>query len=438
MEKKFLDLLFKTLEENNAEYLVVRNYETLPESVPGTDIDIVVKSSQYESIIKKLEEGVRNIGYRRWKSYPKNFGLVQVSFTPKDCRDVQDVVRIDFILDNMMWLGFDLIKPDLLWKSREMFNNISVLSDPVKTALTFLNAFLFGGKVKQKYLSEYADMDLENRKNVDELLAGSFGVYGKVVVDSLHSGKVDSLNTTKLRYSFLKTRGANARDILLGLLSWFKTDLKRALSPPGLFVVLIGPDGSGKSTINEMIQTRCKRLFAGVDSFHLFPKPKVFYFIDKISGKRWNKRQATSSEWELRSRDFPAWKSIARGLYQLVRFWAGYWLWIYPRLVKGHLVIGERWNYDLLLDPASKGIDLPLWVRKIFFALCPRPHKTLSFCGSASKMAERKKELPVAEIERQIDKMKELLEGRKRVYFINSTEEKDKTFEDSLSALTEN
>ncbi len=438
----FLHAFFKTLADLDVEYSVIRNYETLPQKVTGTDIDMVVRSADFGRITSAIDAAARSVGYTRWKSYRKNYDIVQTSYAPLACVNPEDVVRVDFMMDGVKWRGLDLMDPQVIRDNTVTLSGVRVLKDPAKTALTLINSLVFGAGLKEKYLAEYISLGDGDKKTADKLINDAIGASTKDVIEHLASlssrpsGQPSSiLDTRPIRSSFMKAKVLKAPSILSGLASWVRTSVTRLLAPPGLFVVFIGPDGCGKSTMNAEVQRRCSRMFSGVDTFHLFPKPGIFALLDRKSVKRWEKRHTGRQEWELRSATFPVWKSIARCSYLLVRFWAGYLLWVYPRVSKGRLVIGERWCYDILFDPASKGISLPYRLRRFFYSLCPSPSVTLVLAGAPEKMAERKKELPVEEITKQLDAMKKELGGRKAVTFADSTAGIEETFRSVLKAL---
>ncbi|MEK6758951.1 MAG: hypothetical protein AABY51_04195 [Deltaproteobacteria bacterium] len=442
VQSGFLHAFFNTLNGMSVEYSVIRNYETLPQKVTGTDIDMVVRSADFRRITSAVDAVARSVGYARWKSYRKNYDIVQTSYAPIECENPEDVVRVDFMMDGVKWRGLDLMDPQVIWDNTVTLGGVRVLKDPAKTALTLINSLVFGSGLKEKYLAEYTSLEGGDKKRADKLISDSIGASAKHVIEHLAalssqpSGHpASALDTRPIRSSFMKAKAMKAPSILSGLASWAKTSVTRLLAPPGLFVVFIGPDGCGKSTMNAEVQRRCARMFSGVDTFHLFPKPGIFASLDRKSMKRWEKRHTDRQEWELRSATFPAWKSIARCSYLLLRFWAGYLLWVYPRVSRGRLVIGERWCYDILFDPASKGIGLPYRLRRFFYSLCPSPSVTLVLAGAPEKMAERKKELPVGEITKQLDAMKKELGGRKGISIADSTAGIEETFKSVLKAL---
>lgn len=105
-------------------------------------------------------------------------------------------------------------------------------------------------------------------------------------------------------------------------------------------------------------------------------------------------------------------------------------------MAKGNLIVGERWSYDIVFDPASKGIGFPKWLRKFIFRLCPKPNKTIVLTGIAEKIANRKADLPREEIQRQISLLEaELREKYDDVFFVDGTEGLDGTFSKALQAI---
>jgi hypothetical protein len=128
-------------------------------------------------------------------------------------------------------------------------------------------------------------------------------------------------------------------------------------------------------------------------------------------------------------------RSLIQIAYLTFRYWAGYLLCVLPALVKGKLVLGERWNLDFLTDPSSKGIDLPLSVRRFFYGICPRPKKLILLTGDANAMAARKPELPADEIARQIELNRLLFGSFRRAVFVDSTVKFEETLEQAMTAV---
>lgn len=55
-EQENINSALARLEHNNIQFVVPRGYQNLPDSVPGSDIDIVVKPDDFENAIETLQE----------------------------------------------------------------------------------------------------------------------------------------------------------------------------------------------------------------------------------------------------------------------------------------------------------------------------------------------------------------------------------------------
>jgi glycosyltransferase involved in cell wall biosynthesis len=101
--------------------------------------------------------------------------------------------------------------------------------------------------------------------------------------------------------------------------------------------------------------------------------------------------------------------SLARYLYYLADFVLGYWCVIFPSRLKGELVIGERWYYDVLVQPARYGFRLPHWLLRLGGRLVPKPDLVVLFEADPAVIRARKPELTVEAIRDQLDRMRDEL-----------------------------
>ncbi len=197
----------------------------------------------------------------------------------------------------------------------------------------------------------------------------------------------------------------------------------------GTFVILIGPDGTGKSTISSHLQESLARDHTGFFGFHwrpgLLPKPGA-------------KKNGTNDASDAQIAPAPPTEftygyilSTLRYLYYLVDFILGYWLIIKPKLNKGYLVIGERWYYDIIVHPQRYAFRLPKWIMKAGGYLVPTPDKIILLYGDPVLINRRKPELSAPEIQRHIDVIEHLISGNKRSIAIAT----DTTVSDSLEEL---
>lgn len=177
--------------------------------------------------------------------------------------------------------------------------------------------------------------------------------------------------------------------------------LKRFRQPTGLFVVILGPDGSGKSTVTGLLLSELERAFRRTWRFHWRPS-----LLPKLKRASSQAAEAAPADPVVQQ---PAHVSKYRGLVSLARFlyyWLdfviGYWLIIYPRKAQSTLVVGERYFPDVLVHPERYGFDVSPRLMRLAARFVPAPDLLVLLRGDPEAIFARKPELPVALIESQI------------------------------------
>ena len=181
----------------------------------------------------------------------------------------------------------------------------------------------------------------------------------------------------------------------------------RVLQPLGLFVVLVGPDGCGKSTLTASLENKSPRPYRRVWRFHWRPG-----LLPKLSRKG-PEVVDTQIHEPPREAAYGTLVSLARYLYYLADFVLGYWVRIYIKKAAATLVIGERWHYDVMVNPQRYGFRLPQWLLGLGQRLVPRPNLVFLLTARPEVIHARKPELTPGEIGHQIAAFRATL-GRKR------------------------
>lgn len=177
--------------------------------------------------------------------------------------------------------------------------------------------------------------------------------------------------------------------------------IKRFIRPTGLFIVLIGPDGCGKTTISTNIRSNMERCFRNVWRFHWRPKllPKLGKStpqeIDPSSGEPAAPAPPEKAKYNTLL-------SMIRFLYYLADFVLGYWLVIYPKKARSTFIVGERYFADILVHPARYGFSLPNWFMRLCSHIVPKPDVIILLSGDPQRIHDRKPELPVDVIRSQL------------------------------------
>lgn len=215
-----------------------------------------------------------------------------------------------------------------------------------------------------------------------------------------HSQSIEEARVwlSAIRKSLLRTRWRRPGMLLLRWITTSKRAVHRALKPSGVMAVLIGPDGCGKSTVARLVLRDMARSFRKTSHFHWRPawlpsprQPRIAdpSGLDRISVGIW-----------------PRLVAHVRFAYYLADFTLGYWIRIYPQLMRSTLVVGERYFVDVLVNPKRYGFHVSSRMLRTASYLVPNPTLTILLMDTPARIRERKEELSEEEIGSQIELMR--------------------------------
>lgn len=210
------------------------------------------------------------------------------------------------------------------------------------------------------------------------------------------------------RAALLLSRLAAPRQLCRMLALTFRRLLRRALWPTGLSVLIVGCDGTGKSSLAGALNRSCAGLFRR--DRHVHWRPGVLPRPGALAARP--ARDATAPHGAPpRSRLV----SLALLAYHWLDFLLGSWLVQHPLRARSALVVVERGFWDLAVDPRRYRLAVPRSLVLALGRLLPRPDLVLRLEASPEAILTRKAELPAAEIERQLEAWRTLRCGRRTV-----------------------
>ena len=155
---------------------------------------------------------------------------------------------------------------------------------------------------------------------------------------------------------------------------------RRLTNPTGFIVAILGPDGSGKTTVIEHIEKEFSCAFRSVRRFHLRP-----HFGRSRGGAPVSDPHAQEPRGRLAS-------CLKIGLF-VADYWSSWLRQVMPSKIRSTLIVFDRYYHDLLVDqrryrlPTS--LALPRWVSP----LIPQPDMWLVLNAPAETLVARKGEI---------------------------------------------
>ncbi len=165
--------------------------------------------------------------------------------------------------------------------------------------------------------------------------------------------------------------------------------VKRVWRPDGLNVVLLGPDGAGKSSVIDALGPRLLGVFARTTCSGFAPPLRRLL-------RRGNR--PTNQPHALPSRSFLT--SVVRAAYWFVYYTFGY-VKLRLALARSTLVLNDRHFVDILVDRKRYRYGGPSWLMRLIWRLIPKPDLIILLDAPPEVLQARKQEVSFEETARQ-------------------------------------
>jgi hypothetical protein len=180
--------------------------------------------------------------------------------------------------------------------------------------------------------------------------------------------------------------------------------------PNGLHVVLLGPDGVGKSTVLEAV---CR------DLTRLFNKAEVRTFAPALLDVLSQQPPVIARPHDKPPRSLPA--SLAKAAYWFAFYSVGYHVTVRLGLAHSAFWINHRYLVDALVDPRRYRYKGPRWLLRLIWRLAPKPDLIILLDAPAEVVQARKQEVPLEETRRQCAVYRALVQGMSNGRIVDAT-----------------
>ena len=423
MINNFLNNFFNSLNNNSVRYCVLRNYKTLPETLNGSDLDILIDINDVNKFYTLLDEVLINSNAKIITKYGK--------LTPRICiagisNNNLFGLQLDVHEGILPYKIFEMFSADFLLSRVKVHNNIFVANNNDSDLIAFLKEILNNSICKKKYFNSVKRVLQEENIYKNSLLS----IYGEEFVNMLDKTMNSEYNEENIK-KLSKLAKNNIINNITKRVQVIFSSLGRSyrfINTPGFTIAFLGTDGAGKSTIIDNITPALNE--AVHNSLHyehmrpnFIPNISQLFSKKKYTGPTTNPHAAKPSGFL---------GSLFRLFYYTLDYTFGYFIKIYPQNVKKSSIwFFDRYYYDYLIDPKRARINLPQWIIKAVSYIIPKPDVIICLGANPDVIFKRKPELPLTEIKIQVKKLKKFAEENKNSYWIDT----EKSIEDSTNQV---
>jgi thymidylate kinase len=402
--KNYLIDIFRELKINKVDYCVLRGYEGLPEIV-SHDIDMCVRKKQLISTLRTLKTNSNKHNYRLiYKSTRK--GITQIYFYKDGI-----CLKID-IWTEFNYKGLFYSEVDSLLNNTKLYNSINVLDNDSEVYISFMKEFLHN-----KWIRKDKILDLQSKLSPTTFTNNSKWFLNEKNCNKFYSfircSRFDLKNEASefiKELFFVNLKHYGVIKTLHNILDYIFKFLKSKISYEGFFIVLIGPDGSGKTTISKELMTKISNKESKFSSYRYIHGR--FGILPNLSLFKGHKRQRTNEiNFEIEDKKKPTIKHsklrvLIYTMYYLVDFILGYFSLFFLKF-SNKLIIADRFFYDYFIQEYFN--NYPRWVFKLYMYILPNPDLVVYLDADPKNIFLRKPELTVNQINQQKNKISEVL-----------------------------
>lgn len=403
--------IFEEFNKRNIDYVILHSYQRYPYHF-DSDIDTAVVVDKIREAITLLDNVLVGTGWsviQFWQH--ENYAA--------DCviSNNKEFLQVDFCT-HYERNGRVILPVQELVQGRKKQGNFYVPCSMTEFTYILLKKILkkeFSKGSKEQLFDLISDM---SNTEVEQLIISlqRFFTQGEIIdlLEKIRQQKFSEINLNELYEKLLKNTYS-----LIGALHYRFFDVKRIMEriiyPTGLFVVLLGVDGSGKTTIATQLKKEYAIAFRRIKHYHSRVR-----ILNDISQIKKGAKPIDVSNPHSKKKQAGKIVSVLKFAYYYLDFLIGDFI-ITVAKIKSSFVLIERYYYDYFIDKVRYNLNLSNAFLKLFSHLILKPDVIFILTGDSDELLKRKNEITLNEIDEQKKRMKELFENHSKAVFIDTT-----------------
>ena len=302
---------------------------------------------------------------------------------------------------------------------------------------------LWGGEFPDRYAPMLGDVARRQPMDLHRILVSVFG--NEMADELLMLAQNDQMLQTPdlsgrcrraLWAKALRTRPVHS---LRGLAKQLVIAVLQRIHPMGLDVVVLGPDGSGKTSVCQaIVSMECRRIpFERAEYLGLYHRilPTLSSLASHISGQEVRLLSNPTHPHDNPPHQPIVW--FSKFLYYTVDEWISQMTWMRHKLARTNLLLHDRHLVELMIDARRYRFEGRAILPHIIARLAPRPDLVILLDAPAEVVHRRKQDLDMAEIARQRQEYRSLVAGLPNGRVVNGDQPLDDVVNDVLVVIAD-
>ena len=189
--------------------------------------------------------------------------------------------------------------------------------------------------------------------------------------------------------------------------------------------LILGTDGSGKTTVCDKIGIKRERSFNKIHRIHLGNRPILLpsFRGEKIkndSNQIIDTNNKNFHEYIVNNKKLNLYQCM-RFVYISIDFILHYYFYIRPCLARGDLILTERYYTDYVIISDRYFLGVPKIIKNFCYYFIPKPDLIIYLETSKEEIIKRKQEMPLELIEHEINEFGKFIKNYKKSHIASNS-----------------